>query len=50
MLLFLVTLKNFQCLYSHYGSCMPSSPKEYIEPLAQASSGPALAMAGFSAR
>ena len=32
MLLFLVMLKNFRCLYSHYGSCMPSSPKEYISP------------------
>ena len=21
--------ENFRCLYSHYGSCMPSSPKEH---------------------
>ena len=21
--------EKFRCLYSHYGSCMPSSPKEY---------------------
>ena len=34
MLLFLVTLKNFDvCTVTHYGSCMPSSPKEYIQPL-----------------
>ena len=24
--------ENFRCLYSYYGSCMPSSPKEYIRP------------------
>ena len=24
--------EKFRCLYSHYGSCMPSSPKEYISP------------------
>ena len=22
--------EKFRCLYSYYGSCMPSSPKEYI--------------------
>ena len=25
-------VEKFRCLYSHYGSCMPSSPKEYISP------------------
>ena len=24
--------EKFRRLYSHYGSCMPSSPKEYISP------------------
>ena len=24
--------EKFRCFYSHYGSCMPSSPKEYISP------------------
>ena len=24
--------EKFRCLYSYYGSCMPSSPKEYIRP------------------
>ena len=24
--------ENFRCLYSDYGSCMPSSPKEYLSP------------------
>ena len=24
--------EKFRCLYSHHGSCMPSSPKEYISP------------------
>ena len=24
--------EKFRCLYSYYGSCMPSSPKEYIHP------------------
>ena len=24
--------EKFRCLYSHYGSCMPSFPKEYISP------------------
>ena len=25
-------VEKFRRLYSHYGSCMPSSPKEYISP------------------
>ena len=30
---FLVTLKNFDvCTVTMHGSCMPSSPKEYISP------------------
>ena len=24
--------EKFRCLYSYYGSCMPSSPKESISP------------------
>ena len=33
MLLFLVTLKNFDvCTVTMHGSCMSSSPKEYLSP------------------
>ena len=29
--------EKFRCFYSHYGSCMPSSPKEYISPWSKVS-------------